>query len=251
MSRKPREGKSDELAGGEPGPPGAADNPPAEGELPAAQEQGAADAGEVAEAEDQPAVAAAGDDEPDDDAGVHEPGDDADADEPGDEPGEVLAPPAAETGLAAAPPPNAFLKGAVIGLILLIPLTALAVYVLGRLDIGDPQASYYSVIAFVAVFAGLPAIITAGGIGRAAAGALVRPGDRGGPSASTRVSTLYAALTTVGLVLLSVVPLGAVPTAVGTWIWIIALGGLTGALGGFVLGLWVGYGSRKQASIDL
>ena len=162
-----------------------------------------------------------------------------------DEPEQIDAPPAGESGLAAAPPPGAFLKGAVIGLILLVPLTALAVYVLGRLDIGDPEASYYTIVAFVAVFAGLPSIITVGGIGRAAASALVRPGERGGPSASTRVSAIYTAFTAVGLVLLTVVPLGEVPTGLGTWLWIVALGGATGALGGFVLGVWVAYGSRK------
>ncbi len=157
-----------------------------------------------------------------------------------DAPAEVTA-----AGIEQVPPPNAFLKGAVLGLILLVPLTALAVYLLGRLEIGDPQASYYSIIAFAAVFAGLPAIITAGGIGRAAASALVRPGERGGPAASTRVATIDAALTGIGLVLLTVVPLGEVPIEVGTWVWIIVLGASTGALGGFVLGLWMSYGSNE------
>lgn len=161
--------------------------------------------------------------------------------------GEAMVAGAAEPAPAAielGPPPNPFLKGAVLGLILLVPLTALAVYLLGRLGIGDPQASYYSIIAFAAVFAGLPAMVTAGGVGRAAASALVRPGARGGPAASTRVATIDTALTGIGLVLLTVVPLGEVPTEVGTWVWIIVLGASTGALGGFVLGLWIGYGSR-------
>ena len=52
------------------------------------------------------------------------------------------------------------------------------------------EASYTTIIAFVAMFAGLPAMITAGGIGRAAASALVRPA-RGGPSASMRVAAIY------------------------------------------------------------
>jgi hypothetical protein len=190
-------------------------------------------------------------DEPGDES--DEPGDESDesdepgdeSDEPGDESDDEPDTRPAEGGLAAAPPPNAFLKGAVIGLILVVPLTALAVYALGRLDIGDPQASYYSIIAFVAVFAGLPAIITVGGIGRAAASALVKPGDGDRTSACTRVAAIYTALTTVGLVLLTVVPLGEVPTEVGTWLWIVAIGGVTGALGGFVLGVWIGYGSRK------
>ncbi len=162
--------------------------------------------------------------------------------------GEAVVAGAAEpaaAGVAMGPPPNAFLKGAVLGIFLLVPLTALAVYLLGRLEIGDPQASYYSIIGFAAVFAGLPAMVTAGGVGRAAASALVRPGERGGPAASTRVATIDTALTGIGLVLLTVVPLGEVPTEVGTWVWIVVLGASTGALGGFVLGLWIGYGSRR------
>jgi hypothetical protein len=159
--------------------------------------------------------------------------------------GEAVVAGAAEpaSGMEPGERPRAFLKGAVFGLILLVPLTALAVYVLGRLGIGDPEASYYNIIAFAAVFAGLPAMITAGGVGRAAASALVRPGERGGPAACTRVAMIDTALTGIGLVLLTVVPLGEVPTEVGTWVWIIVLGASTGALGGFVLGLWVGYGS--------
>jgi hypothetical protein len=149
-------------------------------------------------------------------------------------------------GLEQAARPHDFLKGAVLGLILVIPLTALAVYLLGRLDIGDPQASYYTVIAFVAVFAGLPAMVTVGGIGRAAAAACARPAGRGGPAACTRVAAIYTALTNIGLVLLTVVPMGEVPIDVATWLWIVALGGSTGALGGFVLGLWVAYAPRSE-----
>ncbi|HWM88543.1 MAG TPA: hypothetical protein VNO33_21960 [Kofleriaceae bacterium] len=155
--------------------------------------------------------------------------------------------PSARPATATDPPtrPHAFLKGATLGLILLIPLTALAVLLLGRLGIGDPEASYTTIIAFVAMFAGLPAMITAGGIGRAAASALVRPA-RGGPSASMRVAAIYSAITAVGLVLLTVVPLGEVPTEIGRWLWIIAIGGAAGALGGVVLGMWIGYGSRLE-----
>jgi hypothetical protein len=149
-------------------------------------------------------------------------------------------------GLEQAARPHDFLKGAVLALILVIPLTALAVYLLGRLDIGDPQASYYTIIAFVAVFAGLPAMVTVGGIGRAAAAARARPAGRGGPAACTRVAAIYTALTSVGLVLLTVVPMGEVPIDIATWLWIVALGGSTGALGGFVLGLWVAYAPRDE-----
>ncbi|HKE17119.1 MAG TPA: hypothetical protein VKB80_19730 [Kofleriaceae bacterium] len=246
MSRKPREEEeSDEPAREEPRTPEPSDQaePHEPEQIAEPDEPGEPDDSGQAAEPDEPDDAEQADepDEPDELEQADEP------DEP-DDPEQVDAPPAGEIALAAAPPPGAFLKGAVVGLVLLVPLTALAVYVLGRLDIGDPEASYYTIVAFVAVFAGLPAIITVGGIGRAAASALVRPGERGGPSASTRVSAIYTAFTAVGLVLLTVVPLGEVPTALGTWLWIVALGGATGALGGFVLGLWVAYGSRKPDS---
>lgn len=142
-------------------------------------------------------------------------------------------------------PPHAFLKGAVFGLVVLVPLTALAVYALEWLGIGDARASYYTVIGFVAVFAGVPAIITTGGIGRTSASALVSPGKRGGPAGAIRVAVIHTAVAEIGFIILSVVPLGEVPTATDHWAWIITAGVLAGAVGGFALGLWVRYGTRQ------
>jgi hypothetical protein len=142
-------------------------------------------------------------------------------------------------------PPHAFLKGAVVGLVALVPLTALAIHSIARFGVGDPSASYYSVIAFVAVFAGIPAIVTVGGIGRAAAAALVRPGKRGGPGGAIRVAVLLTAIASIGLVVLGAVPLGAVPTDLHAWLWIAGGGAVAGAMGGALLGVWVRYGSRQ------
>ncbi len=94
------------------------------------------------------------------------------------------------------------------------------------------------------MFAGLPAIVTTGGIGRAAARALVRPGPRGGAAAGIRVAVVQTALATFGLVVLTVVPLGEVPTTLGHWVLIVLVGASCGAMAGFVLGLWIRYGSR-------
>ncbi|HEU5057832.1 MAG TPA: hypothetical protein VFU21_14975 [Kofleriaceae bacterium] len=142
------------------------------------------------------------------------------------------------------PPPYAFLKGSILGLVVFIPLTALALWLLAQIGIGDRGASYVRIIAFVAVFAGLPAILTAGGIGRVAARLAVQPGR--GQSTAIAVAALNAAVCGAGLVLLGIVPLGEVPSSVGHWLWITGLGLAAGALGGVVIGLWVSYDSRDR-----
>ena len=142
------------------------------------------------------------------------------------------------------PPPYAFLKGSILGLVVFIPLTALALWLLAQIGIGDRTASYVRLIAFVAVFAGLPAILTAGGIGRVAARTAVQSGR--GQAGAVAVAALDAAVCGVGLVLLAVVPVGEVPGSLDHWLWIIGVGAAAGALGGVVIGLWVSYGSRER-----
>jgi hypothetical protein len=141
------------------------------------------------------------------------------------------------------PPPYAFLKGSILGLVVLIPLTALALLLLAQIGIGDRDASYVTLIAFVAVFAGLPAILTAGGIGRVAARTAIARGH----ARAVAVAALDAAIAGAGLVLLAIVPLGEVPSSLGHWLWISGLGAVAGALGGAVIGLWVSYGSRERS----
>ena len=142
------------------------------------------------------------------------------------------------------PPPYSFLKGSILGLVVFIPLTAMALWLLAQIGIGDRGASYVRLIAFVAVFAGLPAILTAGGIGRVAARAAVEPGRR--QSRAVAIAALDAAICGAGLVLLGVVPLGEVPGSLDHWLWITGVGAAAGALGGVVIGLWVSYGSRER-----
>ena len=60
------------------------------------------------------------------------------------------------------------------------------------------------------------------------------------------MAVVQTAIAMIGLVLLTVVPLGEVPTSVGHWLWIALVGGSCGALAGFVLGLWIRYGSTTS-----
>ncbi|HUS65454.1 MAG TPA: hypothetical protein VMZ28_12970 [Kofleriaceae bacterium] len=143
------------------------------------------------------------------------------------------------------PPPFAFLKGAVLGLVVLLPLAALACYLLAQIGIGDPDASYTQIISFVAVFGGLPAIVSAGGVGRVAARTAVAP-RRGGTGWSILVAAAACTVIGAGVVILSVVPLGEVPTARDRWLWITGFGGGAGLVCGIMIGLWVSYGSPRQ-----
>jgi hypothetical protein len=70
----------------------------------------------------------------------------------------------------------------------------------------------------------------------------VTPGR--GHAWSVAVAALDSAVAGAGLVVLSVVPLGEVPTAAARWFWIAGIGALAGAIGGVMIGLWVSYGSR-------
>ncbi len=88
------------------------------------------------------------------------------------------------------PPPFAFWKGAAIGTVVVVPAVAGAVWTLGRLGIGNPDAGFIHVLRLTMVFAGLAAVLTAGGVGRLAAqasvekgaGWRVRPGSARGPT---------------------------------------------------------------------
>src|SRR5687768_1433759 len=72
----------------------------------------------------------------------------------------------------------AFWKGLLTGAALEIPLIAATVWVVARFGIGDPDASFMSIMRLAAVFAGLAALLTAGGIGRLAAYTTVEKGRR-------------------------------------------------------------------------
>jgi hypothetical protein len=138
------------------------------------------------------------------------------------------------------------LKGAVLGLVLLIPLAALAVYLLRLVGVGEPGATYTRVVGFVAVFAGLPAVLTAGGVARVAARLAVARGR--GRKWSVFGAVLHTAVTGAGLVILTLVPLGEVPAGRDRWLWILGLGAAAGAIGGLVIGLWVSQGSSQRTT---
>jgi hypothetical protein len=135
----------------------------------------------------------------------------------------------------ALPPPWAFSKGALLGFVAALPVTAIIVWLLAHLGLGDPT-SYRRTLRFAIVFAGLPAVLAAGGTGRIAArAAIARP--TGAVRRAIRAAAITFAAAGAGLALLTALPLGG--PATGTRWLVLALAGAGGGLAvGGIIGLW-------------
>jgi len=127
-----------------------------------------------------------------------------------------------------------------LGVVLGLPATAAAAYVLSRCGVGgDALAPFARVIAFAAVFAGLPALLSAGGIGRVAARASASQPER--PIRAAILAAVFPfAVVGAGLVILTLVPLGRLPPTPADWALSAGTGMLAGALCGAILGVWLG-----------
>jgi hypothetical protein len=143
-------------------------------------------------------------------------------------------------------PRGAFVRGAITGLVLAVPATAAVVYLLSRHGIGgDATAPFARVIAFTAVFAGLPALLSAGGIGRVAARAAT--GNVRRPLAAAILAAMLPfGAAVAGLVFLTIVPLGALPATAEDWAIAAGAGVGAGIACGVVLGLWIGTSPERE-----
>jgi hypothetical protein len=136
------------------------------------------------------------------------------------------------------PPPYGFWKGASVGAVVVLPAVAGAVWLMGRLGIGNPTAGYIHMLRLTVVFAGLATVLTAGGIGRLTAQASVE--GAGGLPRAVWIGARTQAVGGAGLVVLAAIPEGDLPHA--PWAWV-ALGGaglLVGAGAGALIGLLCG-----------
>ncbi|HSK00194.1 MAG TPA: hypothetical protein VK932_03090 [Kofleriaceae bacterium] len=129
----------------------------------------------------------------------------------------------------------AFWKGLLTGAAIEIPLLALAVFTLARLGIGNPDVGLMRIVRITTVFAGVAALLTAGGIGRVAAYALV---DLGGHRrrAIGRAARAHAAAS-AGLVVIAAIPHGGLPATPWHWLAFAAAGLVCGAVAGALIGL--------------
>ena len=126
----------------------------------------------------------------------------------------------------------AFFKGFLTGAAIEIPLIAAAVWLVARLGIGNPNVGFMPVMRLAAVFTGVAALLTAGGIGRLAAYTSVDKGRRHGIIVATRTH----AIATAGLVVIAAIPHGHIEFRELSWLVLPLAGLLAGAFCGAVIG---------------
>ena len=131
-----------------------------------------------------------------------------------------------------APPRWGFIKGLMTGAVIEVPAIAAAVWLLARIGVGNGEVPFMRILRMSAVFAGIAALITAGGIGRLAATISY---DRGRQRAIVISARTHAAAT-VGLVLIAAVPHGHLPDHRAAWLAIPVFGAVFGAMCGGVIG---------------
>jgi hypothetical protein len=137
----------------------------------------------------------------------------------------------------------AFWKGLLTGAAIEIPLLALTVWALARVGIGNPDVPLMRIVRLTAVFAGVAALLTAGGIGRVAADALV---DTGGSRRRAIFRAVRAhAAASAGLVVIAAIPHGRLPEVPAHWLAFAGAGLVSGAIAGAM----IGYVCSTQAAL--
>ena len=135
-------------------------------------------------------------------------------------------------------------------------MLALTIWALAHLGVGNPDAELMHIIRLTAVFAGVAAVLTAGGIGRLAAQVFVDGAPAGGePGAELgrrrRRAILRAALAhaaaSAGLVVIAAIPHGRLPETSAGWLVFPAAGLVSGAVAGAI----IGYVCSSQALVQL
>lgn len=130
------------------------------------------------------------------------------------------------------PPRWGFWKGLLVGIILEIPAISAAVFALPRLGLGQ-AAPAMLVVRMTSLFAGLPALLTSGGIGRLAAYESVKRPRR---EAIARGAGVHA-LAGVMLTFIAALPHGYLPSTALGWVALSAMGATAGALCGAAIGV--------------
>ncbi|MGE0871646.1 MAG: hypothetical protein AB7P03_24010 [Kofleriaceae bacterium] len=132
----------------------------------------------------------------------------------------------------AAPARWGFSKGFLTGAAIEVPALAATVWVLARLGIGDPDVGFMRIARLTAIFAGVAAVITAGGIGRLAAHASAEGGRRRAMIVAARAHAAAGA----GLAIIAAIPHGMLPPSPLGWLPLPAAGAISGAVCGLVIG---------------
>jgi hypothetical protein len=129
-----------------------------------------------------------------------------------------------------------FWKGLLAGAVIEVPALTAAVWVLAQLGVGNPDVPVMRIVRLTTVFAGVAAVLTAGGIGRLAAYASID----GGRARAALVAARAHAAASMGLVLIAAIPHGQLPGRSPAWLAFPAAGVVVGAACGALIGLVCG-----------
>lgn len=132
--------------------------------------------------------------------------------------------------------PPGFAKGAAVGILALIPAVAATVWAAGSLADFGARPSMIEALRLTALFAGLPAVVTAGGVGRLAGQASL---DGGRPRAMW-VAARALAFAGGALMVIAAIANQVVPWTPAGWLALIGAGAVAGALAGLGVGLACG-----------
>ncbi len=143
--------------------------------------------------------------------------------------------PTVSTRLTPAFPPRwAFFKGLLTGFVIEIPALAAGVWLLARLGVGDRDVAFMKILRLTTLFAGIAAVLTAGGIGRLAAHASIeKPGGR---RRAMLVAARAHAAASAGLIMIAAIPHGHLPVHKLGWLALPAMGAIVGIVCGVILG---------------
>ena len=139
-------------------------------------------------------------------------------------------------GIALQKPRWGFWKGLLTGAAIEVPVLSATVWGLGQLGFGNADVPVMRILRLTAVFAGVAALLTAGGIGRLAAYASVDGGRRRAMWVAGRAHAIAGA----GLVLIAAIPHGQLPGRSMDWLAFPAGGLVAGAVCGVLIGVVCG-----------
>ena len=137
-----------------------------------------------------------------------------------------------------------FWKGMLTGVVVEVPALTAAVWVLAQLGYGNADVPLMRIMRLTTVFAGVAAILTAGGIGRLAAYASMD----GGRKRAVFVAARAHAVASAGLVVIAAIPHGQLPGRSLEWLAFPAGGLVVGAACGAAIGVMCGGAAPVELS---
>jgi hypothetical protein len=137
-----------------------------------------------------------------------------------------------------------FWKGMLTGVVVEVPALTAAVWGLAQLGYGNADAPLMRIMRLTTVFAGVAAILTAGGIGRLAAYASMD----GGRKRAVFVAARAHAVASAGLVVIAAIPHGQLPGRSLDWLAFPAGGLVVGSACGAAIGVMCGGAAPVELS---